>query len=143
MRDCHTRLAQNFLQHRSSKLDDTLAQIESLHPFYVEPLNLIDENSLPESNYGTSHRQGALTSQIDPGYATVDPLIGGDSGDVFGDGSSFFGTDDGTSIPFDWAATLEGGEADYCSQNRPNTECKRVTAPYENSMNTHCLLLVY
>ena len=122
VRDCHTRLAQNFLQHRSSNLDDTRAQIESLPSFYIEPLNLTDENSLPKSDYGTSRGQGLVASQIDSGYATVDPVLGGHSGDVFGDWCSFFGTDDGTSIPFDWAATLGSGEADYVGKNCPNTE---------------------
>src|SRR5271169_4932138 len=71
VRECHTRLAQNFLQHRSSDLDDTGVQIEALPSFYIEPLNLTDENSFLDPNYGTTHEEGAPGIQTDSGYASV------------------------------------------------------------------------
>lgn len=75
VRDCHTRLAQNFLQHRSSNLDDTGVQIEALPSFSIEPLNLTDENSCLDPNYVTNHEQGAPGPQTDSGYASVNQPI--------------------------------------------------------------------
>lgn len=55
VRDCQARLAQNFLQHRSSTSDDRAAQIDALPLFYIEPLSLADENSVVVQTEGTSH----------------------------------------------------------------------------------------
>lgn len=72
VRDCHTRLAQTFLQHRSSNPDDAAVQIGALPSFYIEPLSLTDENSFLDPDYGTTHEQGAPPGpQTDSGYSSV------------------------------------------------------------------------
>jgi hypothetical protein len=129
VRDCHTRLAQNFLQHRSSNPDDIGIQIEALPSFYIEPLNLTDENSFLDPNYGTTHEQGAPGSQADSGYVSVNQSFERDSRELLGDRSwqdglgSFYGADDdGTNMHFrhqttledcDWVAILGNSNNDY------------------------------
>jgi hypothetical protein len=129
VRECHTRLAQNFLQHRSSDLDDTGVQIEALPSFYIEPLNLTDENSFLDPNYGTTHEEGAPRIQTDSGYASVNQSFERDRRELLGDRSlqdglgSFYGADDdGTNIHFgnqimledcDWAAILGNSNDGY------------------------------
>ena len=129
VRDCHTRLAQNFLQHRSSDLDDTGVQIEALPSFYIEPLNLTDENSFLDPNCGTAHEQVAPGPQTDSGYASVNQSFERVSGELLGgrnlqDGlGSFHGADDnGTNTYFgnqtmledcDWATILGDDNDDH------------------------------
>ena len=129
VRDCHTRLAQHFLQHRLSNLDDTGVQIEALPSFYIEPLNLTDENSFLDPNYGTTHEQGAPGPQTDSGYASVNQSFERDSCELLGDRNmqdgpgSFYGADDDGTNPYfgdqamledcDWAAIL-GNNTDDC-----------------------------
>jgi len=129
VRDCHTRLAQNFLQHRPSNLNNTGVQIEALPSFYIEPLNLTDENSFLDPNYGTTHEQRAPGPQTDSGYASLNQWLERDNRELLGDRSlqdglgSFYGADDdGTSIHFgnqtmledcDWAAIVGNSNDDY------------------------------
>ncbi len=83
VRDCHTRLAQTFLQHRSSNPDDAGVQIGALPSFYIEPLSLTDENSFLDPDYGTNHEQGAPPGpQTDSGYASVNQSFEPDSRDL-------------------------------------------------------------
>lgn len=126
VRDCHTRLAQNFLQHRSSNGGDVGVQIETLPSFYIEPLNLTDETFLYDSNYAMAHREGLSGPQTDSGYASINQPPNCDSGDVLqgqsqrNDLSSFFvppndGNEiyDGNEIMLedcDWAAILGKGD---------------------------------
>ena len=80
VRDCHTRLAQTFLQHRSSNPDDVGVQIGALPSFFIEPLNLTDENFFLDPEYGTNHEQGAPSGpQTDSGYASANQSFERDS----------------------------------------------------------------
>jgi hypothetical protein len=129
VRDCHTRLAQNFLQHRSSNLDDTGIQIEALPSFYIEPLNLTDENSFLDPNYGNAQEQEPPGPRTDSGYASVNQSLERDSRELLGDQSlqdrlgSFYGANDNstnthsrnqtTLEDYDWAAILGNSNDGY------------------------------
>ena len=72
MRDCHTRLAQTFLQHRSPDTEFSSDQIEALRNHYIEDPNLPDENSFPAQDYSINHQHGAqVAPQTDSGYGSL------------------------------------------------------------------------
>ena len=125
VQDCHTQLAQNFLQHRSSNLsnvDGAGVQAEVLPPFYIEPLDLTEEISYINPTQISTNGQDTLQTQSDSGYASVDTLLNQDSGELHGYSSlqnnmdSFYGptnhgydSDGGPEImpgPSDWAGLM-------------------------------------
>ena len=78
VRDCQTRLAQNFLQHRSSNVSSiggAGVQAEVLPSFYIEPLSLAEDvisiNPTQISNNGRDISQ----THSDSGYASVDTSL--------------------------------------------------------------------
>lgn len=133
VRDCHTRLAQNFLRHRSSNLGDAGVQIEALPSFYIEPLNLTEETSFFDPNYAMANGEGSLGPPTDSGYASVNRSLNHNSRDLLEDRSlrndlgSFYGpsNDDndiynGNEIMLedcDWAAILGKGDDNYSGTN--------------------------
>lgn len=93
VRDCYIRLAQNFLQHRSSNPDAPDVQVETLPSFYIEPLNLTDENCSPNHIYGDTYEQGVPGPQTDSGYESLGQLIEPNIQELLGDWNMPFGLD--------------------------------------------------
>lgn len=129
VRDCHTQLAQNFLQHRSSNLSNVGGagvQPEVLPSFYIEPLNLTEGTSFFNPIHISTNGQNLLQTRADSGYASVETSLNRDSSETLGDLSlqnnmgSFYGpTNDGydndggpeiMSGPSDWAALMGNGQ---------------------------------
>ena len=126
VRDCQTRLAQNFLQHRSSNMSSiggAGAQAEALPSFYIEPLSLAEDivsiNPTQISNNGRDRSQ----TYSDSGYASVDTSLNRNSSELSADlslqnniGSLHDSTNHGIDInggldfmsgSSDWAALTE------------------------------------
>ena len=78
VRDCQTRLAQDFLQHRSSNMPSTGGtgvQAEVLPSFYIEPLSLAEDiASINPTQISTSASDRSQTHS-DSGYASVDTSL--------------------------------------------------------------------
>ena len=129
VRDCHTQLAQNFLQHRSSNWSNVggagvPAQV--LPSFYIEPLDLTEGTFFIDPTQISTNRQDISQIQSDSGYASVDTSFGRDSSEILGDLSlpnntgSFYesindgsGNDGGPEImsrPSDWSALMGDGQ---------------------------------
>ena len=122
MRDCHTRLAQTFRQHRASNLDETGIQVEAPPSFYIEPPVLTDDNLLLDPKYTITQDQNAPDSQTDSGYGSGNISFMPDRREMAGDGNlqedhgSFYdGNDNDIGIShldqttlenYDWAAML-------------------------------------
>ena len=89
VRDCQTRLAQNFLRHRSSNVSSiggaAAVQAEVLPPFYIEPLSLAEDIiSINPTQISTNGHDGSQT-QSDSGYASVDTSLNRNSSGLFAD----------------------------------------------------------
>lgn len=70
VRECHSRLTQNFLQHRSSGQDLAGISVETLPSFYVPPLDLINDNPFINLDNFHSHEQETVNPPSDSGYAS-------------------------------------------------------------------------
>ena len=70
VRECHSRLTQNFLQHRSSCQDMAGISVETLPSFYVPPLDLTNENPFINLDNVHSHEQETVNPPSDSGYAS-------------------------------------------------------------------------
>lgn len=129
VRDCHTQLAQNFLQHRSSNLSNVGGagvQAEVLPSFYIEPLDLTEGTSFINPTQISTNGQDLVQTRSDSGYGSVDPLLNHDSSEFLEDLSlpnnidSFYNsTNDGNEIdggseimsgPSDWATLMGNGQ---------------------------------
>lgn len=133
VRDCHSRLAQNFLQHRSSNLGEAGVQIETLPSFYIEPLNLTDETSFFDPNLAMANVEGPIRPQTDSGYASVNQANYRDSGGDFEDQSMRNGSGslndssndinyicDGSEVTYqdwDWSAIMGNDYDDHGATN--------------------------
>ena len=86
VRDCQTRLAQNFLRHRSSNMasiDGPGVQAEVLPSFYIEPLSLAEDIISINPTQITTNERDRSQTHSDSGYASVGTsLIGNSSGDL-------------------------------------------------------------
>lgn len=129
VRDCHTQLAQNFLQHRSSNLSNVggaEVQAEVLPSFYIEPLNLTDGSSFIDPRQNSTNGQDTSQTLSDSGYASIYTSINRNSSEFLEDLSlqdnigPFYGsTNDGNEIdggpeimsgPHEWAALMGNGQ---------------------------------
>ena len=129
VRDCQTRLAQDFLRHRSSHVSSTggaEVQAEVLPSFYIEPLSLAEDvisiNPKQISTYG----RDSLPTHSDSGYASVDTSLNRNSSGNLADlhlqnniGSSHDSTSHGIDInggsdimpgSSDWTALTENNQ---------------------------------
>ena len=70
VRECHSRLTHNFLQHRSSCQDMAGVPIETLPSFYIPPLNLTDDNPFLNLGNVPSNGQETVNPPSDSGYAS-------------------------------------------------------------------------
>ena len=90
VRDCQTRLAQDFLRYRSSNMPSTGGtgvQAEVLPSFYIEPLSLAEDiASINPTQISTSASDRSQTHS-DSGYASVDTLLNRNSSGLFADPS--------------------------------------------------------
>jgi hypothetical protein len=82
VRDCQTRLARNFLRQRSSSPADMSVQAKALSSFYIEPLNLSNEDSLFDSTSSFIDGSEVRAPQNDSGYSSPQPLSGSDAFEV-------------------------------------------------------------
>ena len=75
VRECQTRLAQNFLRHRSSNMssiDSAGVQAEVLPSFYIEPLSLAEDIVSIDPTQLSINGHDRLQTHSDSGYASVD-----------------------------------------------------------------------
>ena len=70
VRECHSRLTQNFLQHRSSGQDLAGIPAETLPSFYVSPSDLINDNPFTTLDNVHSHEQESVKPPSDSGFAS-------------------------------------------------------------------------
>ena len=135
VRDCHTRLAQNYLQHMSTNIGGAEVQVEALPLFSIEPLNLSEESSFVSPGHIAINGQGAAQPRSDSGYAIVNTSLNQDSSGVLGDLNNlgaFHGiTNDGNDTDsghdftlgdHDWAALLGNNDNDDFFSNNLGDE---------------------
>ena len=72
VRDCQTRLAQNFLRHRSSSICSAAVQAETLPSFYIEPLSLAEDIISINPMQISTNGHDRLQADSDSGYASMD-----------------------------------------------------------------------
>lgn len=78
VRECQTRLAQNFLRHRSSNMssiDSAGVQAEVLPSFYIEPLSLAEDIVSIDPTQISINGEDRLQRHSDSGYASVDTSL--------------------------------------------------------------------
>lgn len=78
VRECQTRLAQNFLRHRSSNMssiDSAGVQAEVLPSFYIEPLSLAEDIVSIDPTQISINGHDRLQTHSDSGYASVDTSL--------------------------------------------------------------------
>ena len=88
VRDCQTRLAQNFLRHRSSNAPSTGGagvQAEVLPPFYIEPLSLAEDITSINPTQISTNASDRSQTHSDSGYASVDTSLNRNSSGLFAD----------------------------------------------------------
>ena len=88
VRDCQTRLAQNFLQHRSSNAPSTggaRVQAEVLPSFYIEPLSLAEDITSINPTQISTNASDRSQTHSDSGYASVDTSLNRNSSGLFAD----------------------------------------------------------
>ena len=88
VRDCQTRLAQNFLRHRSSNVPSTGGagvQAEVLPSFYIEPLSLAEDVISINPTQISNNERDSLQTHSDSGYASVDTSFNRNSSGLFAD----------------------------------------------------------
>ena len=88
VRDCQTRLAQNFLQHRSSNVSSiggAGVQAEVLPSFYIEPLSLAEDITSINPTLISTNGRDRLQTHSDSGYASVDTSLNRNSSGLLAD----------------------------------------------------------
>ena len=99
VQDCQTRLAQSFLQHRSSNRDYAGVLIGRLPSFHIEPLDLAADNPPLDPGYEAATEQGLPGPQTDPGHWNANNPFEPDSRELFGQDFPYSAINDGISIP--------------------------------------------
>jgi hypothetical protein len=83
VRDCQARLAQDFLHRRSATQGDNgLLPLEALPSFYIEPLNLADENLIFDTEYIMPNDPRPSRPHTDSGYGSINQALYRSSGDA-------------------------------------------------------------
>jgi hypothetical protein len=81
VRDCQARLAQDFLHRRSATQGDNgLLPLEALPSFYIEPLNLADENLIFDTEYIMPNDPRPSRPHTDSGYGSINQALYRSSG---------------------------------------------------------------
>ena len=79
VRDCQAEMARNFLQQRTSAVDDNDIHNETFPSLFVEPRNLTDESLSLDPSYNESQQQGRPGLQTDSGYESWSRIFESDS----------------------------------------------------------------
>ena len=136
VRDCQTRLAQNFLRHRSSNVSSiggAGVQAEVLPSFYIEPLSLAEDIVSINPNQISTNGRDSLQTHSDSGYASVDTSLNRNSSGLFAGlrlqdhiGSLVDSTSHGIDVnggydvmpgSSDWAALMENNQDNKFFEN--------------------------